>query len=174
MILEREDARLSYFVAGDGVPVTLLHGFTQSGRGWRELISRMPKGWKWIAPDLRGHGETQVRNGAPCSMDACTRDLVALWQLVWLIRRDRPKIVHTHAAKAGTLGRIAALIAFPRRSQRPIVIHTFHGHSLSGYFSAPATNLFLAIERFLARRTTRLVAVSEQVRDELVREAGRS
>ncbi|HEV2474923.1 MAG TPA: alpha/beta fold hydrolase, partial [Candidatus Dormibacteraeota bacterium] len=72
MILEREDVRLSYFVAGEGPPVTLLHGFTQSGRSWRELISRMPEGWKWIVPDLRGHGQTITKPNAPCSMDACT------------------------------------------------------------------------------------------------------
>ena len=60
VILDVGDASLSYFVAGKGRPVTLLHGFTQSGRSWRELIAKMPEGWEWIVPDLRGHGETQI------------------------------------------------------------------------------------------------------------------
>lgn len=93
-------------------------------------------------------------------------DLRALIALFLVIARERPEIVHTHAAKAGTLGRLAALAA-PGRSRR-VLVHTFHGHSLSGYFSSRTTRAFLAIERFLARRTTRLIAVSEEVRDDLV------
>jgi len=120
VILEAGDARLSYFVAGDGVPVTLLHGFTQSGRGWRELISRMPEGWKWIAPDLRGHGETQVRNGAPCSMDACTQDLVALW--------DRLGVERTHLVGYSMGGRLALHIA-TRRPGRLLSVLTIGAHA---------------------------------------------
>jgi hypothetical protein len=96
-------------------------------------------------------------------------DLVALFTLVRILRRDRPQIVHTHAAKAGTLGRFAALIAFPSRTRRPALVHTFHGHSLTGYFSPRTAAIFRHIERFLAARTDSLIAVSEQVRDELVR-----
>jgi len=95
------------------------------------------------------------------------RDLMALARLVRLLRRERPHLVHTHAAKAGTLGRAAALLAFrPRR--RPVLVHTFHGHSLIGYFSDRRNRLFRRIEEALARRTARLVAVSPEVRDELV------
>ncbi|MEJ7784398.1 MAG: glycosyltransferase, partial [Solirubrobacteraceae bacterium] len=93
-------------------------------------------------------------------------DLAALVTLVRLLRRDRPDLVHTHAAKAGTLGRFAALLAFPRR--RPVLVHTFHGHSLSGYFSSRTANVYRRIERWLARRTDVLVAVSAEVRDDLV------
>lgn len=96
------------------------------------------------------------------------RDGIALAALIRILRRERPQIVHTHAAKGGTLGRIAALIAFPRKRARPILIHTFHGHSLTGYFSARTAEVFRRIERFLARRTNRLIAVSDEVRDELV------
>src|SRR5205807_991201 len=92
------------------------------------------------------------------------RDLPALLALFSIIARLRPDVVHTHAAKAGTLGRVAARLA-PGRSNR-VLVHTFHGHSLSGYFSPPAAKLFLAIERLLARRTTCLIAISEQVRDD--------
>jgi glycosyltransferase involved in cell wall biosynthesis len=95
-------------------------------------------------------------------------DLVALARLVSILRRDRPQIVHTHAAKAGTLGRAAALIAFPRRAEQPVVVHTFHGHSLTGYFSSRTARVFLEIERRLARRTDALIAVSAEVRDDLI------
>lgn len=93
-------------------------------------------------------------------------DLAALASLVRILRRDRPHLVHTHAAKGGTLGRVAALIAFPRR--RPVLVHTFHGHSLSGYFASRTASVYRHIERWLARRTDVLVAVSEEVRDDLV------
>jgi glycosyltransferase involved in cell wall biosynthesis len=97
--------------------------------------------------------------------DPGAHDLRALVRLVRIIVRERPDIIHTHAAKAGTLGRLAALLALGRR---PVLVHTFHGHSLSGYFSPRTARVYRAIERFLARRTDRLIAVSEEVRDELV------
>ena len=93
-------------------------------------------------------------------------DLIALFLLVRALRACQPRIVHSHAAKAGTLGRLAALVAFPR-SRRPVLIHTFHGHSLTGYFSSRRSATFLHIERFLARHTDCLIAVSPEVRDEL-------
>ena len=95
------------------------------------------------------------------------RDVIAFAHLVRTLRRFRPDVVHTHAAKAGTLGRLAALAC--GRARPRVMVHTFHGHSLSGYFSSRTAAVFLRIERFLARRTTRLVAVSEEVRDDLVR-----
>jgi glycosyltransferase involved in cell wall biosynthesis len=98
--------------------------------------------------------------------DPGLHDLVALIGLMRIIRRERPQIVHTHAAKAGTLGRIAALLVPARR--RPVLVHTFHGHSLSGYFGSRRQRAFLTIERALAKRTHRLIAVSAEVRDELV------
>jgi glycosyltransferase involved in cell wall biosynthesis len=94
------------------------------------------------------------------------RDLVATIRLAKLIRRERPQILHTHTAKAGTVGRVAALLAGSRRP--PIVVHTFHGHVLRGYFGPVRSLLFRLLERWLAARTTALVAVSPQVRDDLV------
>jgi glycosyltransferase involved in cell wall biosynthesis len=100
--------------------------------------------------------------------DPGPRDIPALAMLLSILRRDHPQIVHTHAAKAGTLGRLAALIGFPRGAGRPILVHTFHGHSLTGYFPGRTATLFLAIEKWLAQRTNTLIAVSPEVRDELV------
>jgi len=120
VILQREDVRLSYFVEGEGPPVTLLHGFTQSGRSWREVISKMPAGWKWIVPDLRGHGETQTRQGSPCSMDACMEDLLALW--------DDLGVERTHLAGYSMGGRLALHVA-ARRPDRVLSLLTIGAHA---------------------------------------------
>ena len=94
------------------------------------------------------------------------RDFVATLRLARLIRRERPDILHTHTAKAGTIGRVAALLA--GRRGPPIVVHTFHGHVLRGYFGPLRSHFFRLLERWLAARTTALIAVSPQVRDDLV------
>jgi glycosyltransferase involved in cell wall biosynthesis len=94
------------------------------------------------------------------------RDARAVVRLARLIRRERPDILHTHTAKAGAVGRVAALLAGPSRP--PIVVHTFHGHVLRGYFDPLRTLGFRLLERWLARATTVLIAVSPEVRDDLV------
>ena len=78
----------------------------------------------------------------------------------------RPHILHTHTAKAGAVGRTAALLAGDARP--PIVVHTFHGHVLRGYFGPVSSGFFRLLERSLASTTTALVAVSPEVRDDLV------
>jgi glycosyltransferase involved in cell wall biosynthesis len=92
-----------------------------------------------------------------------SRDVVALRQLVRLMARARPHIVHTHTAKAGALGRVAALL-----TRVPVIVHTFHGHVFQGYFGPAWTRVLLAVERALARRTDCLIAVSPAVRRELL------
>lgn len=91
------------------------------------------------------------------------RDAVALAQLVRLLRRLKPDIVHTHTAKAGALGRTAARIAGV-----PVVVHTFHGHTFDAYFSSVATRAFVEVERGLAKLTHRIIAISEAQRFDLV------
>ncbi|MBI4342348.1 MAG: glycosyltransferase family 4 protein [Candidatus Omnitrophica bacterium] len=102
------------------------------------------------------------------------RDAVAWRQLLRILWAERPHILHTHLAKAGTLGRLAGFCynaAGPGQhpGQRAALIHTFHGHVLEGYFSPWASRIFITIERFLARGTDRLIAVSPAIRDELLR-----
>ncbi len=92
-----------------------------------------------------------------------SRDVKALLALYRLIKRYQPAIVHTHMAKAGALGRIAAHLAGV-----PIVIHTFHGHVLEGYFSKGAASAFRVAEKGLAHWSDSLIAVSPQIRDQLV------
>lgn len=90
------------------------------------------------------------------------QDLVALAKLVRLLRRLRPEIVHTHTAKAGTLGRIAAMLAGV-----PVRVHTFHGHVFEGYFGRGVARTFMAIERALAKVTTCVVAISPRQAEDL-------
>ena len=97
---------------------------------------------------------------------APVRDTLAAIKLARLIRRERPQILHTHTAKAGAVGRLAAMLAGEARP--PIVVHTFHGHVLRGYFDPVRSAGFRLLERWLARHSTALVAVSPQVRDDLV------
>ena len=90
-------------------------------------------------------------------------DLRALVGLHRLVRAWRPAIVHTHTAKAGLLGRLAA-----RAAGVPTVVHTYHGHVLRGYFSPAKTALFRWLETRLANAADALVAVSESVKQDLV------
>jgi len=120
VILDGKDVRLSYFVEGDGAPVTLLHGFTQSGHSWREVMARMGGRFRWIVPDLRGHGETQTRPGAPCSMEACTDDLLMLWNHLGVER--------THLAGYSMGGRLALHVA-ARHPERILSLLTIGAHA---------------------------------------------
>jgi len=94
-------------------------------------------------------------------------DFRALVSVRALLRETGPGLLHTHMAKAGTVGRMAVLSALGRHA-RPRLVHTFHGHVLEGYFSSSQQRAFLEMERFLARRTDLLIAVSPEVRDELL------
>ncbi|MDP3789290.1 MAG: glycosyltransferase family 4 protein, partial [Candidatus Omnitrophota bacterium] len=73
-----------------------------------------------------------------------------------------PQIVHTHTAKAGSIGRLAA-----KAAGVPVIVHTFHGHVFHSYFSPSKTNLFLAIERMLASITDKIITISEKQKDEI-------
>jgi glycosyltransferase involved in cell wall biosynthesis len=91
------------------------------------------------------------------------RDLVTLAKLWRLMRRFRPDVVHTHTAKAGFVGRIAAWLA-----RVPVRVHTYHGHVFHGYFSPAKTRVFLWLERFTAHLSDRLITISPALKDELV------
>jgi glycosyltransferase involved in cell wall biosynthesis len=92
-------------------------------------------------------------------------DLRALASLIRLVHRFRPHIVDTHTAKAGFLGRLAALSVRPR----PLLVHTYHGHVLEGYFGRGRSAFYRTLERTLARVTDCMIGVSRQVVDDLVR-----
>jgi glycosyltransferase involved in cell wall biosynthesis len=113
--------------------------------------------------DLRARDVPHVRVGGLGRSVRPADDLRALRRIVREMRSFRPHIVHTHTAKAGVLGRLAASVA-----RVPVTVHTFHGHLLHGYFSSAKTRAVVMTERTLARRTTRLAAVGSRVRDDLL------
>jgi UDP-glucose 4-epimerase len=105
------------------------------------------------------------------------KDVIAVWKLYRHFGRLQPDVVHTHTAKAGAVGRVAAwlyrcvrLSALWGRPRPCCVVHTFHGHIFHSYFGPVKTRLFIGIERFLARwMTDRIVVLSERQRDEIHR-----
>jgi glycosyltransferase involved in cell wall biosynthesis len=107
-------------------------------------------------PDVRRVPRLQREPSPP-------RDLAALADLWLIVVRYRPDVVHTHMAKAGTLGRAAALLA-----RVPVRVHTFHGHTLEGYFTEKGKRRVVRTERQLARFSSALVAVSRSVADDLL------
>jgi len=97
-------------------------------------------------------------------------DLRTLIRLFRELRRVRPRIVHTHMAKAGLLGRLAAAAYNLTRgsSPRAMVVHTYHGHVLDGYFSKLMTSVFIGLERQLARVSDAIIAISPAIRADLL------
>jgi glycosyltransferase involved in cell wall biosynthesis len=104
------------------------------------------------------------------SREISLKDAVTVWKLFRLFLRERPEIVHTHTAKAGTVGRSAGLLyrwltpgIFVGKPRQCKFVHTYHGHVFHSYYGRRRTQLFLAIERLLARLVTdRLIVVSKQ------------
>src|SRR5678816_2469841 len=104
------------------------------------------------------------------SREISLKDAITVWKLFRLFLRHRPDIVHTHTAKAGTVGRLAGLlyrwltpgvlIGKPRRCK---FVHTYHGHVFHSYYGRGRTRLFLFVERLLAKiATNRLIVISKQ------------
>jgi glycosyltransferase involved in cell wall biosynthesis len=136
-----------------GYETTLLRGQLHSGEGSMDHLADAAGVRPVTVPGLR--------------RDLGLHDVRALRELIRWMRRVRPQIVHTHTAKAGALGRLAAWLA-PGVKPR-VVVHTFHGHVFEGEFSPRVSRIFARVERFLARRATRVIAVSDEVRQDLIR-----
>src|SRR5438067_72462 len=109
------------------------------------------------------------------SREISPKDVVTIWKLYRLFVRERPDIVHTHTAKAGTVGRIAGLLyrwwtpsilfGRPRRCR---FVHTYHGHIFHSYYGRWKTRIFIGIEKFLARTATdKIIVISPQQRREI-------
>ncbi|HEY2374045.1 MAG TPA: glycosyltransferase [Gaiellaceae bacterium] len=137
-----------------GYETTLVAGRVGEGEGSME----------WVAEQL---GVKPVYIPALQREISPAADVPAVAELRRLIREHRPDILHTHTAKAGAVGRMAAALAGDHRPK--VVVHTFHGHVLRGYFSPFRTTFFRKLERNLARLSDALIAVSPEVRDDLVR-----
>jgi len=98
-----------------------------------------------------------------------SQDFIVFFQILYTIIRFRPCIIHTHTAKAGTLGRLATILynGFRSRKNRCILIHTYHGHVFHSYFSDRTTKIFIWIERLLGLATYRAITISPQQRKEV-------
>jgi len=114
------------------------------------------------------------------SREVSPKDFVTVWKLYRLLRRERPDIVHTHTAKAGTVGRAAGLLyrwltpsALAARPRPCRFVHTYHGHIFHSYYGRWKTRFFLLVERLLARLVTdRIVVISAQQYREIHEEFG--
>ena len=147
---------VSYLAAGlndYGYETTLVAGSLGEGEGSMESVPRE----LGVKPVFVRSLQREMHPGG---------DLAAALALRRLILQLRPDVLHTHTAKAGAIGRFAARLAGPARPKA--VVHTFHGHVLHGYFGRGVTEGFRRIEQLAARNTDALVAVSPQIRDDLV------
>jgi glycosyltransferase involved in cell wall biosynthesis len=146
-------AYLSEGLADYGYETMLVAGTVGEGEGSMEDVARSRGVEPIFVPALQ-------REVSPAD------DLIAAREIRKLIKEFRPHVLHTHTAKAGAVGRIAAAIS--GTAKPPVIVHTFHGHVLRGYFTSPTTAWFRQLERALARSTDALIAVSPEVRDDLV------
>ena len=173
-MIVREDQRLSivHAIARLNVGGAALHvielAARQRARGHEVVVvagtlAEGEESMEYVAHDL---GVPVVRLPALQRELSPLADATAVRELRRTVMRRRADVLHTHTAKAGATGRIAAVLArggWPRTT-----VHTFHGHVLSGYFGSRREQAFIHLERLLARRVGAIVAVSEEVRDDLV------
>lgn len=155
-------ARLN--VGGPALQAVLMTD-TLRRRGYETVLlaGEVPEGEASLEYLAEAHGVTPVKISTLSRKVSLLRDLISCWWLIRFLCREKPFVVHTHTAKAGTLGRIAAIL-----SGTPILVHTFHGHVFNGYFSPLTTRIVIAIERFLAHYTDRIIAISDSQKHELV------
>lgn len=146
----------------DAFETTLITGTLAPGEGDMSFFAR-----------ARG---VEPRIIAEMSREVSPSDVIAIAKLLWRLWKLKPHIVHTHKAKAGGTGRIAAMLykwltpsALWLRPRRCYIVHTYHGHTFHSYHSPARTRLFLAIDRILARLCTdRIIVLSEQQRQEIL------
>ena len=147
---------LSDRLTARGFRTLLAYGSLGDGEG--DMGDRLP-------PDVEAtHLPMLQRQVAPID------DVRAVIAVCGLLRRYRPAIVHTHTAKASTVGRVAAAIHNRTAGRRTParVVHTYHGHVLDGYFSPVTTQFFTSAERRMARLTDAIVAISPRIKSELL------
>lgn len=136
---------------GDGYETMLVGGLPEAGESDSLFI-------------LKKYGVTPVLIDEMVREPNLRSDRLAYKKLKEIIREFQPDIVHTHASKAGALGRKAA-----KSCGVPVIVHTFHGHVFHSYFGKLKTELFKLIERNLARKSTGIVAISSLQKEELTK-----
>ncbi len=155
------------------------------------LISRLNAGGPtrqvvWLCAQMQDHYDSVLAAGVPppgetdmshfahergvdpvvmpsLSREISPRDVFAVLDVIRLIRRVRPDILHMHTTKAGFAGRLAALVTRPLWGVPRVCVYTFHGHSLSGHLHPLKHLVIRFLERFLARSTSRIVVISEKL-----------
>jgi glycosyltransferase involved in cell wall biosynthesis len=131
----------------------------------RLFIGSVSAGEREMSSVLDQSGFSPVRIPKLQRAVGARNDATAFWNLAKQFREFRPHIVHTHTAKAGALGRVAARVCGVRRT-----VHTYHGHVFEGYFSAFASRSVVFAERALGRITDAVVTISPQQLGEITRE----
>ena len=161
-------------IGGPAIHAALLCGRLDPARFHTCLVCGTPDATEGDLSDLVDRSRTQlIRVSALRRPIHPWRDAVALAQIVRILWRERPHIIHTHMAKAGLLGRLAGCLynlcgPGSTPGARARLIHTFHGHVLEGYFPLWVSRGFVTIERWLGRRTDCLIAVSRTIQNELL------
>ena len=106
------------------------------------------------------------------SRELSAKDIISLWKVFRRIWREKPDIIHTHTAKAGTIGRVAGFFYRWLAWKRVKLIHTYHGHVFHSYYGKRKTKIFLLIEKILAGVTDKIIAISAQQKKEINEEFG--
>ena len=147
---------LSSELSRDQYQTLLVHGSLSSGEGDMTYLARDKGVHRFIIKAL----------GRNISL---LDDLKSLLIIRKIIKRFKPEIVHTHTAKAGTLGRLAVLSLRPSLilSKKIRVYHTFHGHTFHSYFNRLKTFMAIMVERILARFTDSIIVISEQQKEDI-------
>jgi glycosyltransferase involved in cell wall biosynthesis len=134
-----------------GIEVVMASGPSQEPEEAPEEFSRRLRIPYHLLPSLR-------REISP------TRDLLAFFEIITLIRKENPDLLHTHTTKAGILGRIAGRIT------RTPIVHTPHGHLFYGYFGRGKERLYIFLERLASRCCERIITISEDERREYLKQ----
>ena len=162
-------ARLN--IGGPAIHTILLAHYLDNGIETKLVVGDVSRGEESMDYLLDRYGVKPVYLNTLKRELSFIGDIKSLFSLYKIIREFQPDIVHTHTAKAGAVGRSAAIIynlvhfRFGKKSIK--LIHTFHGHVFNGYFNRFVTSVFIGIERFLALFTDRIIAVSDALKDEL-------
>jgi len=158
--------------------VWLTDGLSRAGHQTLLVTGRVPPGEDDMSYVATEAGVTPVII-PQMSREVSAQDVVTIWKLFRLMLRERPDIVHTHTAKAGTVGRVAGFIyrwltlsAIVGRPRECFFVHTYHGHIFHSYYGRLKTKLFLGIEKILTRMTDRVVVISPQQHREIHEEYG--
>lgn len=149
--------------------VWLTEALQASGHESTLIAGTVPQGEGDMSYFARAHGVEPLMI-PELSREISPRDAVAVWKLYRELLRLRPEVVHTHTAKAGTVGRVAGLLyrwlvpsALWLRPRPVRFVHTYHGHIFHSYYGPLKTRLFLLIEKVLARvATDRIIVISPQ------------